>query len=121
MAQSLARLSMYDRFIRWRSNWRRVRRIWFPSPAEVNFIEVMGGLALSLPFIRAWTNGYPLTILWLGRTLRRELVQREVRIGSKFADFCVVTPFYRKILEIDGERFHDIVKDQERDDYLRER
>lgn len=126
MSQPLPHRTVYDRFMRWRSNWRRRMRLLFPSPAETKFIEIMGGLVLNVPFVKSRRTSFCLAfVLSMGKVLKRELVQREVRIGRYFADFCVATPFYRCIIEIDGRYYHnskmDIVYDQERDDYLHER
>lgn len=100
-------------------------RLLFPSPAEVKFIEIMGGIVLTLPFIKSIKTGFPLTFVLSMGKLRRERVHREVRIGRYFADMCVITPFYRRVIEIDGQASHskrmDIVYDQNRDDYLRSR
>lgn len=50
------------------------------------------------------------------------MVRREVRVGAMYVDFAFVTPYGKKAIEIDGRDFHrDIVKEQERDDYLRAR
>lgn len=85
----------------------------------------MGGLVLNVPFVKSSRTGFCLAlVLSMGKILKRELVQREVRIGRYYADYCVATPFYRCVIEIDGSRFHsskmDIVYDQEREDYLHE-
>jgi very-short-patch-repair endonuclease len=100
-------------------------RLIFPSPTEVKFVEIMGGKAFTFRFLKSPKTGFPFTLLWLGKTLRRELVCREVRIGRYFADYCVITHFYRKVIELDGYQFHsskmDIVKDQQREDYLHAR
>lgn len=46
-------------------------------------------------------------------------MQREVRVGAYYADYAVSTPYYRKAIECDGERWHsDVVKEQQRDEYL---
>jgi very-short-patch-repair endonuclease len=115
---------VYDRFVRWRSNWRRWHRLFFPSAAEVKFVRVMRGRALTAPIIKSRKTGYPLTLLWRGRLLRNELIEREVRVGSKFVDFGTPGAAYHKAIEIDSDQFHtykmDVVADQERDNYLRE-
>lgn len=110
-----------NRYYRLRSQSHRIRRLLFPSPAEVKFLQVMGGYVLVFPFLRSIRNSFPLTIVLSMGCLKRELVYREVRCGRYWVDFCAVTPFYRRVIEIDGQRFHDILKDQERDDYLHER
>jgi very-short-patch-repair endonuclease len=85
----------------------------------------MRGGALTLPFIRSPRTGFPLTFLWLGRILKGELIEHEVRIGRYYADFATPRSRFLKAIEIDGAAYHsqrmDIVADQEREDYLRER
>jgi len=119
------RRKMHDRYVRWRGNRRRKLRLRYPSPAEVRFVRIMGGWSLPVPFIRSIRTGFPLTWLWMGRVLKSELIEREVRIGPFFADFATPNAAYHKVIEIDGQAFHtsrmDVVRDQEREDYLRER
>jgi hypothetical protein len=102
--------------------WRR-GRVLFPSPAEVKFIRVMGGRTFSFSSVTSTKTGFPLTfIMSFGKTLRREYVQREVRVGAYYVDFAFVTRYDRKAIEIDGKAYHrDIVKEQQRDDYLMDR
>lgn len=100
-------------------------RILFPSPAEVRFIELMGGKSVSIDFIKYPTTKFPLTFfITMGKVLRSENVVRERRIGGFYADLSFETPYTKKLIEIDGEAFHgkeriDIVREQQRDDYLR--
>jgi very-short-patch-repair endonuclease len=103
------------------NDWRRTNRIFFPSPAEVKFVMIMGGKNVTFKRIRHVRTKYPLVIfVSMGRVLRRENVQRETRIGGRFADFTFETPYSKKVIEIDGKSFHDdILKEQERDEYLR--
>lgn len=115
-----ARRTIVDKYLRWRSEWRRFWRLVFPSPLEIRFAQIMHGKTLTLPFIRSIKTGFPLTFIWRGRLLKSELVYREVRAGSKFIDYAVMTPFYKRGIELKGARWHDIVKDQQREDYLRE-
>jgi len=68
------KMHVYDRFLRARRNWRRRMRLLFPSPLEVRFARIMHGHTLTLPFIRNWRTSFPLTFIWRGRLLKRELV-----------------------------------------------
>jgi len=89
------------------------------SPAEVQFVRVMGGRVLfSTSLLRDYRTGFPLTIMSLGPVLKAELVQREVRVGAMYIDFGVETPWYCKGIEVDGSSFHgDVVRERERDEY----
>lgn len=99
---------------------RRLHRVLFTSPAEARFVELMGGVAFTLGFIRSSKTGFPLTWLWLGPVLKRELIEREVQVGPYSIDFATPNASYKKGVEIDGTFFHqDIVREQNRDDYLR--
>lgn len=106
-----------------KKDWWRKNRILFPSPAEVQFARVMGGKAITIDHIKHPQTGFPLTIITsMGKTLRREFVQREVRVGAMYVDFGFETRYSKKAIEIDGDAFHrDIVREQERDEYCRER
>lgn len=109
------------RIYKWRAAWRKRRRLLFPSPAEVELIRIMGGKYMTISWIRdPQGQHYPLTIvLTLGTILKREMIQREVRVGAMYIDFAVETPWYRKGIEVDGRLFHmDVVKEQERDEYV---
>lgn len=99
--------------------WRRTR-ILFPSPAEVRFVQVMGGRVLVFNYVRSTSTHYPLAIfISMGKILRREFVQREVRVGAMHVDFAFITSYGRQAIEIDGRNFHmDVVREQERDEYL---
>lgn len=96
------------------ASWRR-RRIWFPSPAEVRFIRLMGGVVVTVPWLHR--GGFPLAVVVsLGRILRSEHYQREVRVGSKYVDFGNDV---NRAIEIDGADYHrDIVAETQRDEYL---
>src|SRR5712691_5571184 len=96
----------YDWFVRTRSNWRRRQRLLFPSPLEVRFAQIMHGKTFTLPFIKSTKTGYPLTFIWRGKLLRRELVRREVRSGRYYLDYAVVTPFYKRGIELHGFSAH---------------
>jgi very-short-patch-repair endonuclease len=109
-----------DHVIRMVHHWRRTNRVLFPSPAEVKFVRIMKGHVLTIPFIKSKRTGFCLTIVWRGRILKRELVHREVPAGPFFIDYAVVTPFYKRGIELHGFSAHiDIVADQERDEYLK--
>ena len=119
-------MSIYQKakvkFIRSRMQWRKRKRLFFPSPAEVEFIRIFGGKYITVGRVRDPRTGFPLTIITsLGSILRRELIKREVRVGRYFVDFGTLTRYYKKGIEVDGRNFHqDIVKEQTRDDYFRQ-
>lgn len=102
------------------NDWRRKMRVLFPSPAEIKFIRMFGGIVITIPFIKYPKTGFPLAIiLTIGYRLRRENIQREVRVGAMYIDFASIDRFSKKAIEIDGRNFHrDIVREQRRDDYL---
>lgn len=116
------KLTIGDRVIRSIHGYRRLNRLLFPSPAEVKFVLLMRGHALTLPFIRSHRTGFPLTFLWLGRILKSELIKREVKVGGRFfVDFGTPGSRFLKAIEIDGGSYHNVVADQERDRYLQAR
>jgi very-short-patch-repair endonuclease len=79
----------------------------------------MGGHVLTINKLRHYKTKFPRAIIFMGSFLKHELVQREVRVGAMYLDFACITPWDRKAIEIDGKNFHrDIVKEQNRDDYL---
>lgn len=92
----------------------------FPSPAEVEFIRIMGGRVITFERLKHPQTHFPAVIvLSMGRVLRRNLVNREVRVGKHWVDFGAVTPYYKRGIEIDGEQYHnDIVAQIERDEYF---
>jgi len=103
--------------------WRNAR-ILFPSPAEVHFVRLMGGKALTFDGIKYPNkNRFPLTIIYRrGKFLAGNYMQREVRIGGFYADFTFVDSYSKKLIEIDGEEWHiDQVRERERDAYLNDR
>ena len=117
--QTIERVTFGDRLIRLVFWSRRLHRLWFPSAAEVAFIRLMKGRVLTIPFVRSSRDDKPaLAIVLSMGYLKRELVDREVRIGRYYADFATPRAAYHKALEIDGRKYHDIVADQQRDDYL---
>lgn len=120
-AQTFARkVTIGDRLIRLRCSYWRWRRLLFPSPLEARFVQIMRGKTFTLPLIKSTKTGFPLTFIWCGKLLKRELVRREVRAGKLFIDYGVVTPFYKRGIELYSNAWHDdIVRDQEREDYLK--
>lgn len=118
--ETLERVTFGDRLIRLVFEWRRIDRLLFPSPAEVRFVQLMRGHALTIGFMKDKRTGFPLTLLWRGRLLKNELIEREVWAGKYCLDFATPHAAYCKAIEIDGADFHrDIVREQQRDDYLR--
>lgn len=108
--------AIVSKFYRTRSTiWMR-GRLLFPSPAEVKFIQVMGGRVLTLRSFKSTKTGFPLTlILSLGSILKAEMMRREVRIGKYYVDFG---NDINRGIEIDGDPYHmDILKQQKRDRY----
>jgi very-short-patch-repair endonuclease len=99
---------------------RRFRRLIFPSPAELEFIRIFGGKYKSSKRIRDPKTGFPLTIVYsMGKILKRELIKREVRAGAMWIDFGALTNYFNRGIEIDGRAYHrDILKEQERDEYV---
>lgn len=99
--------------------WRSQRMI-FISPAEIRFIEIMGGRVIVFDWIcNPRTNFKLAAVITLGKILKRERIEREVRVGKCFVDFGTTNKYYKRGIEIDGRNWHmDIVKEQERDDYF---
>ena len=103
-------------FYRRRSKWWRDNRMLFPSPAEVRFIQIMGGRVVIIERIKHPKTKFPMVIvLSLGKILTRENFKREVRVGSKLCDFG---NDLKTAIEIDGRYFHDIIEQVERDEYF---
>ena len=94
-------------FYKTRSQLYRAKRLIFASPAEMKFIEIMGGRVIKLPL-----NSY--YVLWCGWTLARHFIQREKRYGRVWCDFGNRT----HVIEIDGAAYHNPVVDRQRDEYL---
>lgn len=95
----------------------------FPSPAEVHFVRLMGGRAVTIDAIKYPGTRFPLTIIYSrGRVLASNLMQREVRVGAMYVDFAFIDPYTKKAIEIDGSDYHrDVVREQSRDEYLKSR
>lgn len=102
-----------------KKDWWRKNRMLFPSPAEVQFVRIMGGKAITIKRLKHPSTGFPMVIfVTMGKRLNREFVEREVRVGAMYIDFAFATKYSKKGIEIDGAAFHrDIVKEQQRDDY----
>lgn len=83
----------------------------------MQLITLMGGKVLTTNLVRHKRTGFPLTLVVdLGSWFGKEQMRREVRIGRYWTDFgndlC-------RAIEVDGDQFHkDIVKEQQRDDYI---
>jgi hypothetical protein len=108
------------KFYNLRALWRRHIRLIFSSPAEVRFIELMGGKVYGVKKIKHWRTGFPLTIYWrYGKILRSEKFRREVRAGRYWIDLGNDIHWG---FEIDGAHWHrDIVAEFDRDSYLYQR
>ena len=102
------------------SNYRRLTRLLFPSPAELRFIELFGGKMWTLKYLKSIKTGFPLTFIYKKPKLfKAEKVKREVRAGSKYIDFA--NDIGRGI-EIQGYEYHrDVVKEFERELFLYQR
>lgn len=92
-------------------------RLLFPSPAEIRFIELLGGKVLTFDRFRHHKTDFPFAIVVsLGRLLRSENMKREVRVGGMYIDFGNDLNWG---IEVDGRAYHkDIVVQQERDEYF---
>lgn len=105
-------------FYRTRSRYWRLQRILFPSPAEVRFIELLGGRVVTFNYIKSNKTGFPLAlIVSLGRILKQAKFKHEVRYGKYYVDFSNDLNW---IIEIDGYAFHDVVADMDREIYIHE-
>lgn len=104
-------------FYRSRSRFWRNNRILFPSPAEVQFIRLMGGKVIQVDHFKHPKTGFPFTIVTsMGKYLEDEKFKREVRVGKYWIDFGNDICWG---IEVDGEKYHkDIVFQQDRDDYF---
>lgn len=120
--QTLPRITMGDRIIRFILWRRRLSRLLFISPAEAQFIRVMRGHVLVVPWLRSRHTRFPLAIVLSLGYLKHELIEREVRVGRYVLDFATPQSRILKAIEIDGAAYHtDIVREQERDEYLHTR
>ena len=105
-------------YYRGRSQWWRVGRLLFPSPAEMKFIKLMGGTVFSMPIVMSRKTGFPFAIvLWRGHALRKHKMKREVRVGKCFVDFGNDIKWGIEIL---GFEWHtDVLAEQQREDYIK--
>lgn len=110
--------SLVSKYYRYRSTYWRWQRILFPSPAEVRFIEIMGGKVWTFNRVRSTNTGFPLTlVVSLGKVLKRQNYKREVRYGKYFVDF---SNDLNRIIEVDGREWHmDVVADMDREIYIK--
>lgn len=100
-----------------RGKWFRLTRLLFPSPAEVRFIELMGGKVITFNFIKHHKTKFPLTItLHLGTALSRQNFKREVKVGKYWLDFGNDIKWS---IEVDGRMYHrNVVKEFNKQEYL---
>ena len=115
-------VSIAQRYYRLRSQYWRAKRLLFPSPAEVRFMQLMGAHILTPHIYKLRPinkNGFPLCIvISRGKILRQAKLRREVRIGRCYVDFANDLNW---IIEIDGTPYHqDVVADFDREVYMRE-
>lgn len=76
----------------------------------------MKGKAITIDLIRDKRTGFPLTIVTDMGWFKKQNIRREVRIGKHWTDFG---NDIERCIEVDGREFHqDIVKEQQRDDYI---
>lgn len=108
------------RYRRTRARLRRFRRVYFPSPAEVAAARLMGAKTLSLRYIREPLNGYPLSFIIPAGWYKGNYIEREVRVGrgKKQASLDFANRRLRRGIEIDSRTYHDIVDDQEKDEWF---
>lgn len=109
--------SLVSKFYRLRSRYWRDNRKLFPSPAEIALIRLMGGTVFTLPALKSTKTGFPLAlVLSMGVDFRIENVRREVRVGKYWVDFG---NDLNRGIEVDGKAYHhDIVMQQQRDEYF---
>lgn len=117
MVIEISKYKMKQDYYRARAVWFRYVRLLFPSAAEVQFIKIMGGQIITIPFIKNPQTKQPLRfVLSLGKAMQRERFGREVDAGKYWLDFGNDILW---AIEIDGAKFHrDIVKEQEKHEYL---
>lgn len=105
------------KYLRLRSRYWRTQRLLFPSPAELQFIKILGGKFIRFPITHRRT-GFPFAVVFsLGKVLRNEGFKREVRAGRFWIDLAndVGIGF-----EIQGKMWHtgNVLKEQFRYNYL---
>jgi very-short-patch-repair endonuclease len=111
-------MTLLDHYLRTRSKYWRLKRLWFPSPAEIRFMQLMGAKVVSIKRLKS-SNGFPMCIvIKRGRVLREAGMKRERRVGKCYVDFGNDIGW---AIEIDGTIFHnDVVQDFDREVYMRE-
>lgn len=109
--------NLISKYYRYRSRYWRWQRIFFPSPAELRLIEIMGGRYFRIKWLRLYKTGFSFAIVYsLGKYLGDEKFMREVRCGRYFIDFG---NDIRMGIEVDGKKWHrDVVAEFERDSYF---
>lgn len=111
---------LISKYYRIRSQWFRLNRLLFPSPAELRLVEIMGGKVIRFKGIRHPDTGFPFAIIFsMGNIFKEEKFRREVRAGRYFIDFG--NDIFWGI-EVDGAEYHrDVVAAFDRDAYIYDR
>lgn len=80
----------------------------------------MGCKTLTVPYLRSLRTGYPLAFIVPAGWYKASYIEREVRVGrgKQQASIDFANRRTRLGLEIDGRDYHDIVADQQRDEWL---
>jgi very-short-patch-repair endonuclease len=117
MTIEISKAAMHRNYYKARGIWFRWNRLLFPSAAEARFIQIMGGKMITINAIKHPATKQPLRLVWsIGRALKNEKFEREVKAGRYWLDFSNDILW---AIEIDGKKYHrDIVREQDRDDYL---
>ena len=114
----MSELTFLDYYFRWRSKYWRVKRLLFPSPADVLFMKLLGARLIKLPILSKPNRFNLIIVLSRGKILRHAKMHREVRYGKYFVDWSNDLNW---IIEIDGASYHlDIVADFDREVAIRE-
>ncbi len=111
-------MNVISRYYRTRSALWRMQRLLFPSPAELRFIELLGGRVYRVHWLKHPRTGFCFAyVRTLGRWLESEGFKREVRYGLYWVDLANDLD---RIIEIDGRRWHstDVVADYEREVWI---
>jgi very-short-patch-repair endonuclease len=83
----------------------------------MRLIEIMGGHVWRVKWFKDFYTGFPFAVVVSrGKLFRKEHVRREVRIGRYYADF---SNDIKRSIEVDGAAYHDVIKDQERNEYIK--
>ena len=112
-------MKLLYRYRKWRSKWRRAKRLLFISPAEAQFISIMDGWTIRLTWLRTLSGCQFVVLYDLGKTLKSHNIERELRAMSGiYLDFG--SRINKKAIAIDGARWHmDLVAEAERDERLK--